>query len=290
LTIGTLAWLGSDRYGDREFEDLRVEPLTSQPGWEEDPALSPDGQSIAFTWSETLDGPRAIYVKRPGDAQPLKLTGPAPGSIGNLAWSPDGSQIAFKRQVQVSGALYTVPASGGDERKIVDLQKANLSAGVDWSPDGTQLAFSDLPPNSDQMVIYLCNLRSGEKSRLTDPPAPDWGDWCPRYSPDGRAIAFKRVVNFWADDLYLIPVTGGIPQRLTNTNRGIWGHSWTADGKNLIVSCQRSSVVFGIWSFPLSNPPRPERIQQGGVDAILPATGRKGQRMAWVNQVWDLNI
>jgi hypothetical protein len=40
----------------------------------------------------------------------------------------------------------------------------------------------------------------------------------------------------------------------------------------------------------LKTPTRPERVAQGGIDTITPATGRQSRRMAWVNQLWDLNI
>ena len=87
-----------------------------------------------------------------------------------------------------------------------------------------------------------------------------------------------------------MPTLGGTPRRLTDARGGIWGHAWTADGKSLIVSWQRSSTIFGVWRVPLNAPSRAESITQGGIDAITPATSLKTSRMAWVNQLWDLNI
>ena len=103
-------------------------------------------------------------------------------------------------------------------------------------------------------------------------------------------IAFKRVTGFWVDDVYLVQARGGEAKQFTSTRRGIWGHAWMPDGKSLLVSCQRSGTVFGIWRFPLNTPDRPELVAQGGGDTITPATSRSSRRMAWVNQLWDLNI
>ncbi|HEY7307433.1 MAG TPA: protein kinase [Bryobacteraceae bacterium] len=284
-------WAIFGQNNSSEFTDLQIRPLTSQPGWEAAPALSPDGQSVAFTWTPKLDRPKQIYVKRLDDSEPVRLTNSeSEGNIGYLAWSPDGRQIAFKRQSVIPGAIYSIASTGGNERKIVDLANANLSSAIDWSPDGTKLAFSDTVSGRTEFAIYLFDLRTGAKRQLTSPPSEIWGDWNPKFSPDGLAVAFKRVIGFWADDIYMVRTAGGSPRRITNGRRGIWGHAWTANGRSLIVSWQRSSTVFGIWRIPLKEPGRPESIAQGGVDSITPSTARNTNRLAWVNQLWDLNI
>jgi len=274
-----------------QFANLRIQPLTSQAGWEGTPALSPDGRTVAFTWTDRLGRQRQIYRKGPNDIEPVKLTNyESEGNIGYLAWSPDGSRIAFKRQRGVGGAIYSIASTGGDEQKIVNLESSYLSSSIDWSPDGGELAFSDASLLPTQQCIYLYDLRSGVKRKLTDPPPLTDGDWSPKFSPDGLTVAFKRVIGYWADEIYLVPAAGGPPRRLTDARGGIWGHAWTADGKGLIVSWQRSSTIFGIWWVPVNAPSRAESITQGGIDAITPTTGLKTNRMAWVNQLWDLNI
>jgi len=274
-----------------QFADLRIQPLTSQAGWEGTPALSPDGRTVAFTWTDRLGGQRQIYRKGPTDAEPVKLTDyESEGDIGYLTFSADGSRIAFKRQHGIDGAIYSIASTGGDEHKIVGLEISYLSSSIDWSPDGRELAFSDASVVPTQLSIYLYDLRSGVKRKLTDPPPLADGDWNPKFSPDGLTVAFKRVIGYWADEIYLVPTAGGTPRRLTDARGGIWGHAWTADGKSLIVSWQRSSTIFGVWRVPLNAPSRAESITQGGIDAITPATSLKASRMAWVNQLWDLNI
>lgn len=290
--IGTAAiWMKlRPVYSGPDFQNLRIRPLTSQPGWEADPALSPDGESIAFTWNDRPENPQ-IYVKRLDRGEIVKLTNSETGQIGALAWAPDGQRVAFKRQLPGSGgAIHTVPVAGGAESTILNLTNPNVSSAIDWSPDGERIVFSDQQPGSSQLVIYAFNLRTGEKTKLTTPPEGTWGDWSPKFSPDGKTIAFKRVTDYWLDDIYLMPAAGGPPRQLTSINAGIWGHAWTADGDSLIVSCQRGSTILGIWRFPLADPSHPERIQQGVGDLIMPATARGTNRVAWVSRQWDTNI
>lgn len=291
IAVAGVVWLPQSRPSADDVADLTIRPLTSQPGWEATPALSPDGTAVAFTWTATLDHRRQIYVKRGADSEPFAITSLQAGRIGFLTWSPDAKRIAFKRQFDESGALYSISSGGGEEQKILDLANANLSSAIDWSPDGKLLAFSDSPPDSpNKFAIYLYDFQSGEKRKITSPPAGIWGDWTPKFSPDGKTIAFKRVTAFWVDDLYLVPTSGGVAQRFTERRHSIAGHAWMPDGQSLLVACQCRGTVHGIWRFPLNAPSHPERIAQSSVDAVHPATNRRTNKIVWVNDVEDMNI
>lgn len=284
-------WLARSRPGSDDLADLTITPLTAQAGWEDAPALSPDGNAVAFTWTAKLDRRQRIYIKRGKDNEPFAITGVQAGEIGFLAWSPDAKHIVFKRQFDKVGALYSIPSGGGSEEKILDLADADLSSSIDWSPDGKLLALSDSPPdNPGQLAIYLYGVNSGEKRKLTSPPSGIWGDWSPKFSPDGKTIAFKRVTGYWMDDLYLVPTSGGAARPFTTEHRSIAGEAWMPDGQSLLVSCQCRGTVHGIWRFPLNAPAHPERVAQSTVDAVNPATGTRTSKIVWVNRVVDTNI
>jgi Tol biopolymer transport system component len=275
-----------------QFANLRIEPLTSQNGWESGPTLSPDGASVAFAWAPNLETSPQIYVKRNRDSAPVRITDArVEGIIQSPAWSPDGKWIAFKREFKWSSNLSVVPSAGGaPEKKLVDLKSMHLAHAIDWSPDGRKLAFSDLVPLSTRLGIYWLDVRTGEKRLLTTPPSMDFADWDPKFSPDGRTVAFKRVHGFWDDAIYTVPVSGGQARQALTQSGGIWGHAWSGDGKSLILSCQRGTSIFGLWRFPIDGRGPPERIIQGGADAITPAISRKTGRLAWVNLTEDVNI
>ncbi|HEX4166980.1 MAG TPA: protein kinase [Bryobacteraceae bacterium] len=291
LTLAAVLWIKFRPVSDFDSRNLHIQPLTSQPGWEADPAFSPDGKYIAFTWSDHPENPQ-IYVKRLDGGEPVKITDNLAGHIGALAWSPDGKRIAYKIQLRGSngGEILTIPPNGGAGKVVTTLANANVTSGLDWSPDGGKIVFSDSPRGSSQLALYIYKLQTGEKVELTTPPAGMWGDWSPAFSPDGKTIAFKRVAGYWLDEIYLMPANGGRARQLTSIQAGIWGHAWTASGKALLISCQRGSTIQGIWRFPLSDPLRPERIQEGAGDLITPVMARKTNTIAWVNRTWDSNI
>ncbi len=74
-----------------------ISHITTYPGDEREPSLSPDGRQVAFSWGGEKDQNRDIYVALVGEQQPIRLTND-PAEDGYPAWSPDGKQIAFIRR------------------------------------------------------------------------------------------------------------------------------------------------------------------------------------------------
>jgi eukaryotic-like serine/threonine-protein kinase len=302
LLLGTgLAWIGFlqtrtpaalDHIRFAGLPEFNIHPLTAQAGWESYPALSPDGKLVAFTWKGELNEKRAIYVKRFDSETPtLLFKPPSNEAIGPLAWSPDAGELAFKTaNNQSAGAIWLIPSVAGSAVKVTDLGNANLSSSIDWSPDGSRLVFSDCWPDCEHLAIFLVDLATSHRQRLTDPPVSDWGDWDPRYSTDGKQIAFKRVSGHWRDALYLMPASGGPARAITGNSKSIAGHVWAPDGDALILSTQGSGTIHGIWRYPLEPGAKPERISEGVDDAVTPTSARRANRIAWVNQLDDSNI
>ena len=104
--------------------------ITSYPGDERAPSLSPDGAQVAFSWTGQEGSNRDIYITRIGATTPLRLTTDS-AEDDDPAWSPDGSQIVFIRQYDVkNAAIFLIPSLGGAERKIYSgqFQRSNYPA------------------------------------------------------------------------------------------------------------------------------------------------------------------
>jgi polyhydroxybutyrate depolymerase len=116
--------LVSMRFGDRPAPPAGAVPsprlLTTSPGIERLPALSPDGRQVTYVW----DGDRGqidVYIRLVGAGQSLRLTDDA-AIEESPVWSPDGLSIAFLRQVgRGRRELRVVPALGGAERLVATL-------------------------------------------------------------------------------------------------------------------------------------------------------------------------
>jgi dipeptidyl aminopeptidase/acylaminoacyl peptidase len=123
-----------------DVESKHTEPLIRDPGFNEDlPAWSPDGRRIAFIRTHEQgpdqDGREDIDVIEPGaGAVPHKIARPYAPNNQKLAWSPDGTQIAYlqglepKFNAYIQDHLFMAPIAGGAPRPLTEkLDRAVMS-------------------------------------------------------------------------------------------------------------------------------------------------------------------
>jgi Tol biopolymer transport system component len=275
---------------------LTAVPLTTYPGFQEEPSFSPDGNQVAFSWNDH------IYVKLIGTSgPPLRLT-TDPARDYSPARSPDGRFIAFLRDLPGGrAAVLLIPALGGPERKVSEVfplpQQYLPGPYLAWSPDGSSLAISDKDSSVIQpYALFLLSIETGEKRRLTSPPVGLTGDSGPAFSPDGRALGFSRTVDGGVSDLYLLTFSEGLrplgePRSLTFGNRGAISPAWTADGREIIFGNWRQS---GLWRvvvpLPRKRPAEPQQLATLGGDIVNPAISRRGRRLAYAHVFLRSNI
>ena len=149
--------------------------------------------------------------------------------------------------------------------------------------------------------IWVADSTGANARRLT---ANVGRDLAPRFSPDGRWIAFTsdRLGN---DDVFVIPSTGGEPRQLTWYSGDDQALYWTPDGKSIVITTNRGPLPFGapLFVLPLDGgPPEPMNPimatagmlrQDGQMLAFnrLPASGwRKGYRGNRSADVAILNV
>ena len=292
LVIGGAAWFHFFRAASQSaLPPMRVVPLTTLPGSEFYPALSPDGNQVAFSWDGETGDNVDIYIKLIGAETTLRLTD-NPARDCCPAWSPDGRSIAFTRISETKGEIFIVPALGGPERKLQTTTGAHplgLFRFVSWSPDGRFLAFADQGPDEGPYAIFLVSVESLERRKLSAPPAKYYGDSYPAFSPDGKTLAFVRAAGAALSDIYLLSVAGGEPRRLTFGNTSINGLDWTPDGSEIVYSSSLLASVNSLWRISASGG-APERLAVGGENASNPSISGHGHRLAYQQGVSDSNI
>lgn len=288
VLVGVLAAL--QRITDQRIPTpLKIVPLTSYPGPENDPNLSPDGSRVAFVWDQGDGGNFDIYIKQIGVETPLRLTSDA-ADDSSPAWSPDGQELAFVHSENGTYSLYLVPTAGGSARKIFDLGERAVR-NVTWSPDGTTLAFSAEQTPHAPFALSLLALNTFAEQRLTQPPDDYGGDLELAFSPEGRMIAFSRSAVEKVDDIYVVPRAGGEIKRLTFDRAEITGLDWTTDGRHIVYSSDREGSP-ALWRIPASGgtPPVWVPTTSEGSGVHQPSIARRGGRLAFVQRLQETNI
>lgn len=263
-------------------------PFTSFPGEEFDPDISPDGQQVAFVWDggdgENFD----IYIKQAGTDAPLRIT-QGPAREGSPAWSPEGSHLAFVRQEDGTHRVIITPAVGNGEREVANFGPREVQ-GLVWSPDGSTLAMAAQEAPYEAYNIVLLSVESLEKRRLTQPPSYYHGDLDPAFSPDGKHLAFMRSVVDRVQDLYIVPVEGGQPQRLTYDRAAVTGLDWTANGRSIVFASDRDGTS-KLWRVAeAGGEPTWIATVGGGGELQQPSIAREGERMMVTERSFDTNI
>ena len=260
---------------------IHIVPLTSLPGIARTPALSPDGERVAFFWNNETPAKWNLYVQMVGGEKPLQLTSAATRFTCCTAWSPNGREIAFGQCDDDGGGVFVVPALGGTVRKLTDVVCTYGEAGfAHWTADGKSLLLADRCSPGAPRGIVLFSLSTGEKRCLHAPEQGDFGDREPVLSPDQRTVAFLRQKSLDIPDIYTVSLSGGDLRQLQMTDAGhCCGLMWSADGRRIIFRDAN-----GLSNIPAGGGPIERELQYPAFGSL----SRDGRRMAF-EELWGFS-
>ncbi len=223
--------------------------VTNVPTGAEVPRWFPDSRRLAFVTSIWTDLVRwEDQGKRMKDREDGKMTG--------RVWTQ--APIAYWDHLldDTERHLYSIDINGGEPVAITRLSGFQLAKqevdaySYDISPDGDEVAFAanqdktGVDPNYDIIVIPSCGCKP-PKNVTPDSPADD-GE--PRYSPDGKSLAFvqQRIKFFYADRgrLMLLDRASGKTKGLTEDfDRTVTHVSWLPDSRALVASIDDAAAL-----------------------------------------------
>ena len=267
---------------------IQITRLTDLAGLEEAPAISPEGKSIAFTGR--VGKTSQVFVQLIARGAALQLTrDEADHSFPR--WTPDSSSIIYfspARPGEAEGALWKVSALGGQPRRLV-----NSLGGADVNTNG-YLTFFRLSDGRIQLVTATPDCSSSEV--VSEFPPVTYYLY-PRWSPDGKWIAFQRgdSIRF---DLFTVTASGGEPRQLTRDNNMIEGFAWLPDNEGILYSSSRGSTMpylpmLSLWVVRLSDGSS-RQIISGEASYLHPDIARNGttvvSRLRLQTDIWQFPV
>jgi Tol biopolymer transport system component len=214
--------------------------LMESPGDQGAPRYSPDGRRIAFVGAPPGSPARLYIMDVTGGA--LQLIDSAGTNVSGPSWSPDGNRIAFLR----GGSIWIVRIAGGSAARITP-PLLNAS-GTDWSAQRNEIVFGGSAQGGSEADIWVTTPQ-GQMRQVTNHAD---GEWFPRWSPDGRRIAFYSTWGMAMTDIYTIDASGGGLTQVTDHPGEDFRPAFSPDGQSIVFNSRRGGQN-DLWRVPVTS-------------------------------------
>jgi Tol biopolymer transport system component/predicted Ser/Thr protein kinase len=258
----------------------RARPLTPDEEMDFDPAWRANSPYIYF--SSFRGAILAIWRINPRGGRPEPVTA-GTGSENHPSISRDGKRLAYATGGQF-GQQYEVLL----DRKT---GKSTILSNQDWefmstiTRDGRRFAFASTR-SSEYLNLWIQDLDAGGTSgtprRLTE--NKDQLSH-PAFSPDGRWIAYYRIIGA-VRNIWIIPSSGGEQIQFTNHPANDTQPAWSPNGSQLAFISDRDGGQH-IWVAPVSEGKpagQPRRVTMGSFRAFAPAWSPDGRQLAFTGE------
>lgn len=200
--------------------------------WDDEiPQWSPDNRWLAFTMNDH------VHVARVAGGLPRKVSGFA-DKASMLTWMPDSRELLVSVERDESLQLLLTDRDGSWPRPLVTLPGDVHDARP--SPDGKSIVFVFRPVDDpNRLDLRLVDVQSGQIRPLTGTPRQK--DWFPRWSPDGKQIAFISQRSGF-NEAWLIRPDGEGMHQLTRLGTDVSDLAWSPDSTRLACAVNRQGA------------------------------------------------
>lgn len=198
------------------------------------PSFSPNGQEMVFI--TVVAGKEQLFRMKLDGSRTVQLTRDD-ADHEDPAWSPDGARIAYVLMRNGGEQIHVMQADGSADEALTPADLKTIHP--NWHPDGKSLAYctdDDLaPPKKNPAEIYSIELATHKITKLIEGGVNTYPAW----SPDGKHIAFRRMIGESNSEVFLADADGSNQRNLTNNPAFDGWPAWSPDGKKIAFASNR---------------------------------------------------
>jgi Tol biopolymer transport system component len=204
-------------------------------------AISPDGKYVLTVMDEK--GLNSLWLRNVATGSDTQVIPPS-ATIGNVAFSPDGNYIFFRKAENAIASdfnVYRSPVLGGTPKVVV----RDVDSAFTFSPDGQRMAYIRANnPETGKYRLLEANLDGSDEKVLHIEAMGYLARWV-AWSPKGKLIAYPEVQPGNAlGGINLFDLDSGKIQTITFADKAVWEMTWSSDGDGLFVIYQQKGPNF----------------------------------------------
>ena len=277
LIFGWFEWRWQTESTPSWPDEVLVKSITSDEGWESQPAISNDGQLIVFS-KPGASGQPDLWLVDTTTLVRRQLTDDLYIEASPV-FSPDASHVAYRQLIQDKCSVLIYALLDSKVRRVADCNPS--LPGLDWSHDSRELLF--LSPAEKGGDIARLTIVDGSMAIVATNDTQGSTDQHPKLSPNGKWVSFTRGTRT-RRELYRVATTDGELQKLTNDGQYVTGHAWLRE--DIVFSSDR----FGsrqLWYLSNEN----QAISSLGFPGVrLISTSHDGTKVAFESAHYTANI
>jgi Tol biopolymer transport system component len=273
-------------------------------GTNESPALSPDGRTLLFARTESLDGKRIVdgqvtpailryadIVAKPaaGGAETILVTGlqqKLASGFDRVVWqddpavSPDGARFAIVVAPDDGSdasdlTVYDMKSTAEAPKRVSLLSQGSNLEDVAWSPDGKTIVVTSYTLGVPRVLLIPTDGRAATPQKIDAEGEP----YRASYSPDGKWLVYTlRHPGSGGNDVHAVEIATGHDVALTTDGKS-WNGVFSPDGA-WVAFLRESGGVIDLYAMEVAT-----ALTGGSPKAAIKLTNGEGidgeSRPAW---------